>query len=73
MQACNVSMPGNFVLDVEGPNGPIYQVLSTSNSAQVLIDTFEAGNYSVVLSSITSSMQKCYIDAIKLGEELNYH
>ena len=62
------------MVNVLGPCIPRCEVehMKYSNSAAILIPSYmnDEGDYNVVISSVAPTMQQCYIDSIKLGEEL---
>ena len=74
LQVCNTSSPIDFDVNVSGPCIPRCEVehMNYSNSAMILIPNYNEGDYNVVIFSAVPTMQQCYIDSIKLGEELPY-
>ena len=74
LQICNTSSPNDFKVNVSGPCIPRCEVEHTkfSNSASIQIPNYDEGDYEFVISLAAPTMQQCYIDSIKLGEELPY-
>ena len=74
LQVCNTSSPIDFEVNVSGPCIPRCEVehMNYSNSASILIPNYDDGDYDFVISLTAPTMQQCYIDSIKLGEELPY-